>query len=36
MPRIMVVDYGEDDPSKCTARKMVRKGVATRISVRGI
>jgi len=36
LPRIMVVDYGEDDPSKCTARKMVRKGVATRISVRGI
>ena len=35
-PRIMVVEYGEDDPSKCTARKMVRKGVAVSIRIREI
>ncbi len=29
-PRIYVVELGEDDPSKCTARKMIKKGLACR------
>lgn len=35
-PRILVVYYGEDDPSKNTALKMVRKGLARRIHPRMI
>ena len=31
MPRVYVVHYGEDDPSKCTAMKMVRMGLAIKI-----
>ena len=29
---ILVLDYGQDDPIKCTARKMVRMGMATEVS----
>ncbi len=35
-PRILVVYYAEDDPSKNTALKMVRKGFARRIHPRWI
>ena len=35
--KVMVYSFGEDDPSKCTAEKMVRKGYAVRArSVREI
>lgn len=30
--RIMVYGFGEDDPSKCTAEKMVRKGYAVTVN----
>lgn len=29
---IFVIDYGQDDPSKCTAKKMVRMELATLVS----
>ena len=29
---VFVIDYGQDDPDKCTARKMVRMGLATEVS----
>ena len=29
--RIFVLDYGQDDPVKCTAKKMVRQGLATSV-----
>ena len=29
---VLVIDYGQDDPGKCTARKMVRLGLATEVS----
>jgi len=34
--KIYVVHYGDDDPKKCTAIKMVKLGLATRISVNEI
>lgn len=27
-----MIDYGQDDPAKCTAKKMVRMGLATEVS----
>ena len=30
--RVFVLDYGQDDPDKCTAKKMVRHGLATSVS----
>jgi pre-rRNA-processing protein TSR3 len=29
---ILVIDYGQDDPDKCTAKKMIRMGLATEVS----
>jgi pre-rRNA-processing protein TSR3 len=29
---VLVIDYGQDDPAKCTAKKMVRLGLATEVS----
>jgi pre-rRNA-processing protein TSR3 len=29
---ILIIDYGQDDPDKCTAKKMVRMGLATEVS----
>lgn len=29
---VLVIDYGQDDPGKCTAKKMVRMGLATEVS----
>ncbi len=29
---ILVIEYGQDDPDKCTAKKMVRMGLATEVS----
>lgn len=29
---IFVIDYGQDDPSKCTAKKMIRMDLATAVS----
>jgi rRNA small subunit aminocarboxypropyltransferase len=29
---ILVIEYGQDDPGKCTAKKMVRAGLATEVS----
>ena len=29
---VLVIDYGQDDPVKCTAKKMVRMGLATEVS----
>lgn len=29
---VLILDYGQDDPVKCTARKMVRHGLATEVS----
>jgi pre-rRNA-processing protein TSR3 len=30
--RVFVLEYGQDDPAKCTARKMVKFGLATSVS----
>ena len=30
--RVFVLEYGQDDPAKCTARKMVKFGLATNVS----
>jgi pre-rRNA-processing protein TSR3 len=29
---IFVIDYGQDDPAKCTAKKMVQMGLATEVT----
>ena len=29
---VLIIDYAQDDPVKCTARKMVRMGLATEVS----
>ena len=29
---VLILDYGQDDPVKCTAKKMVRLGLATGVS----
>jgi pre-rRNA-processing protein TSR3 len=29
---ILIIDYGQDDPGKCTAKKMVKMGLATEVS----
>jgi pre-rRNA-processing protein TSR3 len=29
---VFVIDYGQDDPAKCTAKKMVRMGLATEVT----
>jgi pre-rRNA-processing protein TSR3 len=29
---VFVIDYGQDDPTKCTARKMVHMGLATEVT----
>jgi pre-rRNA-processing protein TSR3 len=29
---VLVIDYDQDDPGKCTAKKMVRMGLATEVS----
>jgi rRNA small subunit aminocarboxypropyltransferase len=29
--RVFVLDYGQDDPAKCTGKKMVRMGLATNV-----
>jgi len=29
---IFVIDYGQDDPAKCTAKKMVHMGLATEVT----
>ncbi len=29
---VFVIDYGQDDPAKCTAKKMARMGLATEVS----
>jgi pre-rRNA-processing protein TSR3 len=29
---VFVLEYGQDDPAKCTARKMVKLGLATNVS----
>jgi pre-rRNA-processing protein TSR3 len=29
---ILIIDYGQDDPDKCTAKKMARMGLATEVS----
>lgn len=29
---VLIIDYGQDDPVKCTAKKMVRMGLATEVS----
>lgn len=29
---VLILDYGQDDPVKCTARKMLRMGLATEVS----
>jgi pre-rRNA-processing protein TSR3 len=29
---VIVIDYGQDDPSKCTAKKMIRMELATSVS----
>ena len=29
---VLIIDYGQDDPDKCTAKKMVRAGLATEVS----
>ncbi len=34
--RIYVVQFGEDDPRKCTAEKMVRKGFAMKVPPREV
>jgi pre-rRNA-processing protein TSR3 len=30
--KVLVIEYGQDDPIKCTAKKMVRMGLATEVS----
>jgi rRNA small subunit aminocarboxypropyltransferase len=29
---VFVIDYGQDDPAKCTAKKMARMGLATEVT----
>lgn len=29
---VLIIDYGQDDPDKCTAKKMLRTGLATEVS----
>jgi pre-rRNA-processing protein TSR3 len=29
---VFVIDYGQDDPAKCTAKKMVQMGLATEVT----
>ena len=29
---ILIIDYGQDDPVKCTAKKMIRMGLATEVT----